>query len=100
MKASSSSTNESDFKIEKPVLFDFPHSNHGARVKYLIYSKSLESDIDIKNPIDVFGSIKEGIYTKYHPFGKVPCLVFPNGSSLPESQVIADYILDKYKYKG
>ena len=39
-------------------------------------------------------------YMKLNPQGKMPLLVFPDGSSLPESEVIVQYLLDKYSAKG
>ena len=39
-------------------------------------------------------------YLALNPQGKMPLLVFPDGSSLPESEVIVQYILDKHSKKG
>ncbi len=36
-------------------------------------------------------------YLALNPQGKMPLLVWPDGSSLPESEVIVQYLLDKHK---
>lgn len=84
----------------KPTLFDVPVSNHGARVRFLIYSKGLESKIDIKSPMEFNGGIKSPEYLALHPCGKTPVLVLPDGQTIPESEVISQYILDAYKGFG
>lgn len=83
----------------KPTLFDVPVSNNGARVRYTIYKKGLESEFDIKTPKEL-GGLSSPEYRSLNPQGKMPLLVLPDGTALPESQVIESYILDKYHGVG
>eukprot|EP00245_Coleochaete_scutata_P008107 TRINITY_DN2411_c4_g1_i1.p1 TRINITY_DN2411_c4_g1~~TRINITY_DN2411_c4_g1_i1.p1 ORF type:complete len:328 (+),score=40.82 TRINITY_DN2411_c4_g1_i1:56-1039(+) len=85
--------------LEKPVLFDFPLSNNGAQVRFVIYGKGLESEFDIKSPQTV-GGMKSETYLRYNPEGKSPLLVLPSGLGIPESEVISEYIMDKYASVG
>jgi len=40
---------------QKPVLYDMPVSNNGARCRIVIYKKGIEDQIDIKSPMDIGG---------------------------------------------
>lgn len=84
------------FKPAKPTLIDVPVSNHGGRVRYLIYAKKLEQEVDIQTP-KVLGGLRSEQYLELHPGGKMPLLMLPGGQCLPESDVIANYIVDKYQ---
>eukprot|EP00803_Ostreobium_quekettii_P001512 evm.model.scf_274.9 EVM.evm.TU.scf_274.9 scf_274:67867-68637(-) len=85
----------SPFRPTKPTLLDFPISNHGGRVRYLLYSKGLEGEVDVQSPSAVGGLKSEG-YKAMHPAGKSPLLVLPDGLAIAESAAISNYILDKY----
>ncbi|GMH34109.1 hypothetical protein BSKO_01943 [Bryopsis sp. KO-2023] len=87
------------YRPTKPTLFDVPVSPYGARVRYLIYSKGLESTFQIQSPKEL-GGLKSAEYKALHPFGKMPMLVLPDGLALPESEVISQYICDRYKDVG
>lgn len=87
------------FQPAKPTLFDVPVSNNGARVRFLIHKKGLDDVIDITSPATI-GGLKCPEYLELNPQGKMPLLVLPDGTALPESQVIESYILDKYKGQG
>ena len=97
----------------KPTLYDVPVSNNGARVRLLLYWKGLERDFRIENP-SVLGGLKSEAYLALNPQGKMPLLVVPSSRSggdggaptdaptmaLPESEVIAQYVLHKYADVG
>lgn len=87
------------FKPSKPTLFDVPISNNGGRIRFLLYKKSLEDTVHILAPKEL-GGLKSEAYLALNPLGKMPLLVLPDGTPLPESQVIESYILDKYKGVG
>jgi glutathione S-transferase len=74
------------------TLFSVPVSNFSARVRYIIYDNNL--DIKIEPP----GSyLKTPEYRqRVHKYGKFPALVLPTGESIWESDVIVEYLLDKY----
>jgi glutathione S-transferase len=98
----------------KPTLYDVPVSNNGARVRLLLYWKGLERDFRIENP-SVLGGLKSEAYLELNPQGKMPLLVVPSPvpggdgdapmdapfmMALPESEVIAQYVLHKYEHVG
>ncbi|UPR03215.1 glutathione S-transferase [Chloropicon primus] len=76
-------------------LYDIPVSNNGARCRIAIYAKGLEDKIDIVPPSDL-GGIKSEEYMALNPKGKMPLLITEGGIALWESEVILQYILDKY----
>lgn len=39
----------------KPVLYDMPVSNNGARCRIIIYKKGIEDKVSIKSPMDLGG---------------------------------------------
>jgi len=88
------------FKAKKPTLFDVPVSNNGARIRWILYKKGLDvEEFDIIPPAEI-GGLKSESFLQLNPQGKMPLLVLPDGLSLPESQVIESYLLDKYKGVG
>lgn len=87
------------FKPSKPTLIDMPVSNNGGRIRFLMYKKGLEDAIDILPPKEL-GGLRSPEYLALNPLGKMPLLVLPDGTALPESQVIESYLLDKYKGHG
>ena len=94
----------------KPVLYDMPVSNNGARVRYVIYSQGL--DVSIEPPTNL-GGLKSPAFLALNPQGKMPLLRLP-ASDLPtpaamtggasaaiyESEVISQYLLDRYCAPG
>lgn len=97
--AAAPTTPTSSYKATKPTLFDVPVSNNGARIRWILYKKGLEQEFDIIPPADI-GGLKSEAFLQLNPQGKMPLLVLPDGLSLPESQVIESYLLDKYKGVG
>ncbi|GBF97979.1 glutathione S-transferase [Raphidocelis subcapitata] len=86
-------------KVSKPTLFDMPVSNNGARVRHVIYSKGLEGEFDIVPPSTV-GGLASDTYKALNPQGKMPLLLLPDGTAIPESEVIVGYILDRWASSG
>lgn len=85
--------------VSKPTLVDVPVSNHGARVRHIIYLKGLEEEFDVVSPAELGGFGSEQ-FIALNPQNKMPILLLPNGQSLPESEVIAQYVLDKFSGQG
>ncbi|CAM9285717.1 unnamed protein product [Discosporangium mesarthrocarpum] len=83
----------------RPKIFDMPVSNNGARCRFIIYEKGLENDIDIVSPMDI-GGLKSEQYLALNPHGKMPMLVTETGESIPESDTIARYLMDRFEGKG
>jgi len=77
------------------TLYDVPVSNHGARVRMLIYAKSLENQICIDSP-QVLGGLKSEEFRKLNPMAKMPIMVLEDGTALPESTVIVRYLESKF----
>ncbi|EIE26071.1 glutathione S-transferase [Coccomyxa subellipsoidea C-169] len=86
-------------RFEKPTLFDVPISNNGGRCRFVIYKKNIERLVAIESP-KVLGGLKSEAYLALNPQGLMPLLALPDGTSLPESQVIAAYLADKYRDEG
>lgn len=97
--ASSATATPTKITVTKPTIFDSPASNNGARIRYLLYAKGIESGFDFVHPNKV-GGVKGEAYLALNPQGKFPLLLFPDGTALPESEVIAQYIEDKYRGTG
>ena len=57
-------------------------SNHGARVRLVMYWMQLEKAFTITNP-SALGGIKSDAYLALNPQGKMPLLVLPNGLASP-----------------
>lgn len=93
------STSSSTYTVTKPTVLDVPVSNHGARVRYILYKKKLEDVVDVASPAAV-GGLGSDLYATLNPQRKMPLLVLPDGLPLPESEVIAQYILDAYRTTG
>lgn len=85
--------------VTKPTLFDVPVSNNGARVRHVIYSKGLEGEFDIVSPGTV-GGLASVAYKAMNPQGKMPLLLLPDGTAIPESEVISQYIVDRWSSTG
>lgn len=82
----------SQLMMAKDILYDMPVSNHGARVRILCKAKGL--DIEIKPPTEI-GGLKSPEYLMKNAQGKMPLLVTSEGFSIPESDSIARYLMDK-----
>jgi glutathione S-transferase len=61
------------------------------RVKMQLAAKGLDYDYALPP-----GGFKSEEYLAINPIGKIPCLVTNAGQSLPESEVIVEYIEDAY----
>jgi len=87
-------------KMDQDTLFDMPVSNHGARCRMVIYKKGIESDVRIAPPSELGGLKSLEYMSQVHPAGKMPAMITASGISIPESDVIARYLVEKYKGKG
>eukprot|EP00640_Fibrocapsa_japonica_P001335 CAMPEP_0113934438 /NCGR_PEP_ID=MMETSP1339-20121228/1760_1 /TAXON_ID=94617 /ORGANISM="Fibrocapsa japonica" /LENGTH=401 /DNA_ID=CAMNT_0000936241 /DNA_START=12 /DNA_END=1217 /DNA_ORIENTATION=- /assembly_acc=CAM_ASM_000762 len=76
-------------------LFDMPISNAGARCRLVIYEKGIEESVKIVSPMDL-GGLKSPEYLQLNPQGKMPCLVTKDGTSIPESACVVEYLLETY----
>lgn len=71
-------------------LYDLGLSPYSARVRMAAYAKNIEL------PMEAPEGLKSPAYLALNPMGKVPTLVLDDGSALPESQVICEYLEDRF----
>ena len=57
-----------------------------AQCRFVIYKKDLESRIDITSPKEL-GGLRSEQYLALNPEGKMPILVLPDGTVIPECEV-------------
>lgn len=65
------------------------------RVRLVLYAKGIEAEI-IEPPGFHSSSEPKGDYLAINPIGRVPTLVLDDGRSLPESEVICEYLEDAF----
>ena len=68
-------------------LYNLDHSPYATRVRMQIHKKGLE--IAIEPPPDALGTPE---FLARFPMGKIPVLELDDGSQLPDSWVIMDYL--------
>ena len=76
-------------KLYQTYLSPFP-----TRVRLLLYAKGIDAEI-IEAPGFHGDAREKGEYLRINPIGRVPALVLDDGTVLPESEVICEY-LDAY----
>lgn len=74
-------------------LYQSYQSPFATRVRAQIYAKGLEGQIELVEPPGGTGS---EAYLKLNPLGKVPALEIEDGSVIPESEVICEYLEDRF----
>ena len=78
------------------TLYDLPVSNHGARVRMLVYKKGLEDKVRILSPMEL-GGLRSSEFMAFNPQGKMPLLVEDEDANpVWESDAICRHILDRY----
>ena len=77
-------------KLYQTYLSPFP-----TRVRLLIYAKGLEVEI-VEPPGFHSDTRSKGDYLETNPIGRVPALELDDGSVLPESEVISEYLEDAF----
>jgi glutathione S-transferase len=73
-------------------LYNFDVSPFAARCRLAIYRKALP--IEIVPPPE--GGPRSDEYRALNPMGKVPALVLDDGAVIPESEVILEYLEDRF----
>lgn len=76
-------------KLYQTYLSPFP-----TRVRLVLYAKGL--DIPFVEPPGIHDASGKGDYLKINPLGRVPTLELDDGRTLPESEVICEYLEDVY----
>lgn len=80
------------------VFFDMVHSNNAARCRLWIRHKGLTDKVAIK--MITYADLKSDEFLKVNPCAKVPALITDKGKPVFESQVIMQYLEDKYGHLG
>eukprot|EP00929_Paragymnodinium_shiwhaense_P012367 TRINITY_DN11942_c0_g2_i1.p1 TRINITY_DN11942_c0_g2~~TRINITY_DN11942_c0_g2_i1.p1 ORF type:complete len:623 (+),score=119.13 TRINITY_DN11942_c0_g2_i1:62-1930(+) len=78
----------------KPFFFDMVHSNNAARVRLYIQMCGLVERIDSK--MVVYADLQSAAFAAANPLKKVPAFVTSEGQNLFESNVILQYVHEKY----
>lgn len=73
-------------------LYSFELSPYAARARLAVYRKGL--DVEIAEPPE--GGPAGEAYRAINPLGKVPALVLDDGTVIPESAVIVEYLEDRF----
>ncbi len=71
-------------------LYSENTSPFSAAVRIMIHAKAL--DIEIMSPP---GGLKSAQYHTINPLGTIPCLILENGTALPESSAIMEYLEER-----
>src|SRR5215470_13014266 len=75
-------------------LYNLDLSNFASKTRIALYEKGV--NFEKVNPPGGLGSAD---YKKVNPLGKVPALVLDNGQLIAESEIINEYLEDKYPDK-
>jgi len=75
-------------------LYNLGLSNFASKSRIAIYEKGLNVEL-----VDPPGGLSSAEYKKVSPLGKVPALVLDNGQLIAESELINEYLEDKYPEK-
>jgi len=84
-----------DAMVASTTLYDIPISNHGARVRLILYKKKLEAAVKIVSPGEL-GGLGSDEYLSLNPQGKMPLLVDDDLTVVWESDAICRHLLDKH----
>ncbi|KAL3920686.1 MAG: hypothetical protein SGPRY_005165 [Prymnesium sp.] len=76
-----------------PVFFDMIHSNNGARVRLWLRVKRCDA---IDHRFLQYPELQSAAFVAVNPLKKVPALIRADGATVFESNVILNYIQDKF----
>src|SRR5277367_702768 len=76
-------------------LYQFFASPFPTRVRLMLYAKGIPFEI-VEPPGFGNSTLPKGDYLKLNPLGRVPTLELDDGRTLPESEVICEYLEDLY----
>ena len=72
--------------MSKPILITIDVGNNPARIRFLVYLKGLEEQIELKSPQD-YGGFGSDEFRKINPMNKLPVLVLEDGTAIFEARV-------------
>ena len=82
-----------------PRFFDMQHSNNAARVRLWLRKKGLP-DGAVDTTVIKYADLQSDEYEKVNPLRKVPALIDAFGKPLFESDVILNYLEDRFAGQG
>ena len=85
--------------LAQSTLYDLPVSNHGARVRMVLYKRGLEDKVKIVSPMEL-GGLRSAEYMALNPQAKMPLLTDGDGCAVWESDAICRHLLDKHAFEG
>lgn len=80
---------------QRPIFFDMKHSNNAARIRLWVALKEGMNE-KIESRMLTYPDLKELEFTRVNPLGKVPAFRRTDGACVFESNVILDYLEDKF----
>jgi glutathione S-transferase len=75
----------------RPTLYDLDHSPFAARVRIAARAKGAALD-SVAPP----GGVRSAAYRRINPIGLVPALLLEDGTVLPESEIIVEYLDERF----
>jgi len=86
---------------KKVKFFDMIHSNNAARIRLWLRLKGfVGSDAPVDTHFVTYPELQAEEFVAVNPLRKVPALVFEDGNATYESQVILNYLEDKFRGVG
>ena len=79
-------------------LWQIPVSNYSQKVAVALYEKDIECEMVLAPIWDA--DFRAGFCASKHPFGKVPVLELDDGTIIPESSIIIEYLDAHYPDRG
>jgi len=79
--------------ISKPIFFDMKHSNNAARIRLWL---ALTKCNEVEHRFVKYQDLQTAAFAEVNPLKKVPALIRSDKATVFESNVILNYIEDKY----
>lgn len=78
-------------------LYAHPVSAYSQKALIALYEKGIDFDLELVN---LFDPAARADFKKMNPSGKIPLLVLDDGTRIPESTIIIQYLEDEFGAKG
>lgn len=80
----------------KGIFFDMKHSNNAARIRLWLRKKGDSVTSKIERRVLTYPELRTPEFAAVNPLKKVPAFILPDGTCVFESQVILQYLEEKY----
>jgi len=88
--------NGSDEAVNRPMFFDMKHSNNAARIRLWLRMDDNPHSGEIDTTMVRYDDLKTPEFAKVNPLAKVPGFIREDGTTVFESNVILQYLEDKF----